>query len=435
MKKFAKGRQTQILICTFLLALLISAAILLPYGTITKVIISAFVIAAPLVIMHPGWYLSLFLILRSSLDLLAKQKIFGEMNIAAISTVALILLTLSILMKKDVIAQIRQNRFLMQANKLFALFLLVSLFSFMNTQSFLLSSADYLRMVSVIVLFNYAFLFFSGKDNFKKLFLLIILSAMLPLLVGGYQYLFHAGIQETPGLNRIYGTFLHPNVFAQYLVIIFLAALYFISAYKHRLSGKTALLCFLALVAFELYHTYSRGSWIALSLCFILFSLSFKMSKKIVLYFLLGIVLIFLFAAIQDRFWDVFHAQPYKTSSCQWRGAAWNSTIAEIKKHPIIGSGLGMYEQNFTFAAHNDYLRFTYETGILGLVFYLLFLFYLLFRSLKANFVAQSVDNQKRYIMAVCLIAALLIMSLASNMVRSTVVLIYLFCILGGLLG
>ena len=63
-------------------------------------------------------------------------------------------------------------------------------------------------------------------------------------------------------------------------------------------------------------------------------------------------------------------------NSANWRIAQWSFLIDAWKQSPILGYGLGTskyisYYQNY---AHNDYLRFLAEGGIIGLIGFLVFL-------------------------------------------------------------
>jgi O-antigen ligase len=416
-------------------ALIVSLSLLSADAVIIKTIISIACVVAIFVVMYPKIYFILFLILRPSMHLIADQQIVMNINIASITTVFLILVGSLTLLGEDNLKKITGNRVLVKANKIFLCFLLISSVSMINTKDFLVSFTDLLRLVSIMVIFNYSFVHFCGKEKFKPLFLIILLSAFLPLYLGFTQYLFKTGNMETANFNRIYGTFVHPNTFAQYLSVFFLLVLCFLKMYKTNTALKVVLSAFLILSAFEIYHTYARGVWIALALSLIVFSLSYKGAGKLTFYFLVAVILFAISPNIQKRFEDIKHPGPHQMSSWEWRTIAWNKTKSEIRNHPIIGHGLGMYGKTFPFVAHNDYLRLAYETGILGLSVYLLYLFYLLNKSVKLALASRDDRMKSKYTVILSLIAALLIMSTADNLVRSTAILVYIFSIVGALLG
>jgi hypothetical protein len=72
----------------------------------------------------------------------------------------------------------------------------------------------------------------SDKKNIARFIDLTIISSVIPLTVGAVQYIAGTGNHMTEGLNRINATFVHPNPFAYYLLIIIAAC--FISVYKRE---------------------------------------------------------------------------------------------------------------------------------------------------------------------------------------------------------
>ena len=409
---------------------------LLSDPSLSKVLFSLGLIGAIFLLIYPEAYFIVFILTRSSLDLVAERQVISNINVASVMTALLILVGIIVLLKKDNLSKISTDTFLLNINKIFLLFLLVSLFSLMNTASFTTSMVDWLRLVSIFVIFNYAYLYFSEEDNFRVLACLVVLSSIVPLCFGFYQFLFKIGNTYTFGFNRIYGTFLHPNVFGQYLLTVFFLVLYFISSDKANRIIRLGLCALILLITFEIYHTFYRGVWIALFVSLIFYGLSYRKLFNRVLYVAVVALLIGLaYGNIMERFMDIKHSSPYHMSSWEWRVMVWNKTVSSVKEHAIIGHGLGMYEQKFHFMAHNDYLRLGYEIGLLGLIFYLYFLCYILFKSLRNALFTEDTYEKKRNMIIVCVLVALLIMSVADNLARSTVILIYMFCVLGGLLG
>lgn len=416
--------------------LIAAYSILFSNITIIKIGIPMLCVLFAFTLVYPKIYFILFIILRPCLDLFADRQIIGYFNSASIATILLIIIGGMMLVKEDNLLKIKANKILYNSDKLFLLFLVTCIFSFLNSRYLLISFTNMARMFSVLIIVNYVFVYFS-KERIKNLLLILFLSSIIPLYFGLSQYLFNTGNQATPGYNRIFGTFVHPNVYAQYLIVIILALLYFLNTYKIRRIFRLVLYLFFFLLLFEINQTYARGAWIALVMSFMLFSLlSYKITKKFLFFLLVGFVLFINFPNIQDRFMDIGHSGPDQImSSWDWRIMVWNQTENEIRNHPIIGNGLGMYEKSFAFMAHNDYLRLTYETGVLGIGTYLLFLFYIFTQSIRLALISKVGHVKSRYAVISVLIMALLVMSIADNLARSTVVLLYIFCMIGVLIG
>ena len=409
---------------------------LLSDPSLSKILFSLGLIGAIFVVIYPQVYFIFFILMRSSVDLMATHQVIVNINVASVITILLVFIGIMVLFKNDNLAKIKSDTFLLNINRIFLLFLLVSLFSLINTGNLVISFTAWFRLLSIIVIFNYAYLYFSGEDNFRFLTYLVLISSILPLCFGFYQFLFEVGNLRTFGFNRIYGTFLHPNVFGQYLLIVFFLVLYFISSDKANRIIRLGLCVLILLITYEIYHTFSRGVWIALFVSLISYGLSYRKLFNRVLYVAVVALLIGMaYGNIKARFMDIKYSNPYHMSSWEWRVMVWNKTVSSVKEHAIIGHGLGMYEQKFHFMAHNDHLRLGYEIGLLGLIFYLYFLCYILFKSLRNALFTEDTYEKKRNMISVCLLVALLIMSVADNLARSTVILIYMFCVLGGLLG
>jgi putative inorganic carbon (HCO3(-)) transporter len=96
-----------------------------------------------------------------------------------------------------------------------------------------------------------------------------------------------------------------------------------------------------------------------------------------------------------------------------------------IHEKPILGHGLAMVQTKFGVLTHNDYLRLLAETGILGLLAYLLLMLRLLgttwrdFRRTRS----ELVSGLQVGLMA--LIVGFLFREFADNTLRNTVVMIY----------
>jgi len=404
--------------------------------TLNRIVLAIGLIGAIFVVIYPQVYFIFFILMRSSFDSMATHQLIGNINAASVFTILLIFIGIIILFKKDNLAKIKDDTFLLNINKVFLLLLFVSLFSLINTGNFIISFTNWFRLASVIVIFNYAYLYFSGEDKFRFLTYLVLLSSVLPLCFGFYQFLFKAGNLGTPGFNRIYGTFVHPNVFGQYLLIVFFLVFYFISNHRGNRVFWIGSYLVLFLITIEIYYTFARGVWIALFVSLILYILCYRgLGKKFFYLLALALLISLVYGNFQERFVDISHSSSRNMSSWHWRVMVWSKTVSSIKEHPIIGHGLGMYRQKFYFAAHNDYLRIAYEIGILGLIFYLFFLYYILFKSIKNRLSAEETYENRKNSIVICLLVALLIMSTTDNLARSTVILLYMFCVLGGLLG
>jgi O-antigen ligase len=387
----------------------------------------------PLVIAMPWLYFVFFIIARPAMDLAGLFKISGGLNLASMATLLFIFICGRMLLSRETLAAIGQNRFLYVFNILFSLFALTSLCSFWNTRDAMASFSDFIRMVSILIAVNYAVVYF--KNKIVRFFLYIIASAILPLAFGLQQAVFKTGLSDL-GFNRIFGTFLHPNALAQYLVLIITVIMYLLTTFNLRFLLKLALCAAAAVSAAELLLTFTRGAWIGLSSTFILYALIKTKPATKIKFIMIGIIIAALvFPVVQKRFADLNETSPGQLSSWQWRLQQWGNTIQSINEHPAFGHGIGMYEKNYRIMAHNDYIRIAYETGYAGLGLYILLFLFILFTAFRKLLTARSSKEINSYKAGLCLILNLLLMSFADNLARSTVIMVYFLITAGCLIG
>lgn len=183
--------------------------------------------------------------------------------------------------------------------------------------------------------------------------------------------------------RRMYSTLENPNLFGAYLLMIISILTAFTlreRAVKKRTVFAVILLSFLLCLAL----TYSRGAWV--SLAAIVLGLTLFYDKRFGLLFLLvPVVLAFYHGQVVERFLSLFSGED---TSVDLRFALWESTMAMIEEHPLLGVGWGAYflaypDYNFfiqeegvlIFHAHNMYLNMLAEVGIPGGMAFLLAFF------------------------------------------------------------
>ena len=91
----------------------------------------------------------------------------------------------------------------------------------------------------------------------------MLLSSVIPLALGFYQFFTDTGNHETAGLNRIKGTFTHPSPYASYLVQLVPLAARVLSS--HELPARPRrLVGLIPVMVFSIYATQTRVAWIGL---------------------------------------------------------------------------------------------------------------------------------------------------------------------------
>lgn len=183
--------------------------------------------------------------------------------------------------------------------------------------------------------------------------------------------------------RRMYSTLENPNLFGAYLLMI-ISILTAFTLRERAVKKKTVFAVILLSLLLCLALTYSRGAWV--SLAAIVLGLTLFYDKRFGLLFLLvPVVLAFYHGQVVERFLSLFSGED---TSVDLRFALWESTMAMIEEHPLLGVGWGAYflaypDYNFfiqeegvlIFHAHNMYLNMLAEVGIPGGMSFLLAFF------------------------------------------------------------
>jgi O-antigen ligase len=248
------------------------------------------------------------------------------------------------------------------------------------------------------------------------------LYGMFEFFSGHRQILY---LENSSWVSSVTGTFVNSNFFAGYLqMVIPLSVGYLLSreairdgrfmGWRNRLAaldGKTLLIGFGVIVMIlGLLFSASRMGIVSLLLSFSLMSLLFRdsrrgqqLSKTSVLIFTLA----FLWAAWIGL--DVVIGRFFRVSEdFKWRWTVWVNTFQIFKDFPLLGSGLGTFEQvfpryqsfyRFGIADHaeNDFLQMASETGLIG-VGLLSTLFVFLFYRAVSGIRSLSHRQPQRYI-------------------------------------
>jgi O-antigen ligase len=316
---------------------------------------------------------------------------------------------------------------------------------------------EWIRLATVLVAFLWAAWCVRTPQRLRRLVAVVLASAAYPIasallhLVSGQTH------NRAGGFDSVDGTFVHPNYFASYLTIVMVLAV--VALLESRsLAVRTALSVLLAGGLVCLFFTYTRTAWIAFAAALLVVTVLRYRRLAAVGAVALVLVALAVPAATQraeSRFADLSSASPtYRTNSWGWRKEQWRSMVPYGLERPATGRGFGSYfrdtvavfglsnrdfatrpadpTQQLGFGAHNDYVKALVETGVVGLVLWVLVLTGLV--SVAAR--ARSAPGAEPYATAmVGVTMALAGMSLADNVEASAASIIYAFVMCGALAG
>ncbi len=191
------------------------------------------------------------------------------------------------------------------------------------------------------------------------------------------EYAFGRSYLET---GRIFATFISPDLFSGFLIIIGVAVALPANRYR-SMPAQTLRIVTVLLAIACLVLARSLGAWLSLIATVVLLTQlpiprikehgSFWQCCSIPLA-LLGVLLLF----VIDSRWSVLSdlSHPHNPIAQRWR--YWQSAITMWQANPIIGVGLGGFgtlygayrlpDASDTLYAHNSYLQLAAETGLMG---------------------------------------------------------------------
>ena len=219
-----------------------------------------------------------------------------------------------------------------------------------------------------------------------------IISALAVSVYGIFQYFFDATLKSAWIDHDMFGniagraisTLENPNMLGEYLILVMPIAIAMWLSSKGQ--KKKAIFCTLFFMAACLILTWSRGAWIGFLLAFIILLL---MWNRRAVWIIVGGVIAVPFATlvlpaeIVNRITSIGNMADSSTS---YRVGIWRGAMHMIKDHLLTGIGIGekawgKVYPDYTLPgiekaphSHNLFMQITLETGIFGIIVFLLVL-------------------------------------------------------------
>ena len=237
----------------------------------------------------------------------------------------------------------------------------------------------------------------------------------------GHRHILFLDVSSS--ISSVSGTFINPNYFAGYLLMIIPLATGFLLSrlaiqadhfadWRQILSsmeGKNLLIGFgIILMILGLFFSASRMGIISLLLSFSLLAILFRdrqkgkwFSKTPIL--VVGLALLWAAWIGVDTVISRFFTAP---ESLKMRWMIWGDTFEIFKDFPFLGSGLGTFAQIFPMYrsfhmqglvthADNDFLQLASETGLIGIGILFFLLINLLYKTYQRIIAFSSTQPQK----------------------------------------
>lgn len=301
--------------------------------------------------------------------------------------------------------------------------------------------------IRIFDLFVVGFMAYASVERYRDyrfLLMAIFLSSLIPIAFGLYQFLFGIGLaDENVSAARIFGTFSHPNVFSLYLFTVAAVASIYFLVYARQDKVRVLTGLYLGLVLFVLLLTYARIAWVSLFVFAFLVAL-WRYRILLLPLILFPLVLMAFVPAVQERVNETFHPTP--DSSFVWRQNLWHDMLLKTRldDSELLGSGLDTFrvsaaalrgERFGSNEAHNDFVKFYVDGGLVGLTVFILYLLVFSFPAFQVRRLTPSHSLKNMATLLLLLILTLVIASLSDNVFKNTPVQWILAIVTGGFLA
>jgi O-antigen ligase len=240
----------------------------------------------------------------------------------------------------------------------------------------------YLGMLSYFAIFIIAIYTVRSNEDFNKAIRLVVWSSVIPTLYSFVDIVLHMRDSSF----RLQSTFAHPNIQAFYLTLMLVLCLYMLKSPLStiRPQGRVVICCYMPVLLGQLLLTQTRSAWLACFLVFVLYALLFE--RKYLLYLLLLPLAAVCIPSLFDRLMDLGQGNEVgryaRLNSFAWRLTLWESAIGWMEPLRLVyGYGLGGFEHfsqsffekagNVKWDAHNVYVQFLFDMGVVGVMCYL----------------------------------------------------------------
>lgn len=242
----------------------------------------------------------------------------------------------------------------------------------------------YLTWLSNFSIFISAFYVVRSIDDFRYCIRLILWSSVAPAAYALYEIATAFGSDWAA--FRLHSTFTHANIYAFYLMLVLCLGFYLIKSQVATASAASniTLTLYLFILLGMLVLTQTRSAWFVSIAIFALYGWLFQ--RRYLFYLVLIFLAGLLVPAVRERLLDLSDAREFghqaKLNSFAWRLALWGAALEWMEpQRYLLGYGIGSFRENtvtffsrsagLKWDAHNVYVQWFFDVGLLGLAAYL----------------------------------------------------------------
>ncbi len=315
------------------------------------------------------------------------------------------------------------------------LMLYFSLMSLFYTPSYSDSIGQILKMLGAIGIYILIFNALKTDEDARKILWAYVLGSIAPMLFGYYQYVTGTGhawggeyyigkrIDSFLGIWNEYGMFLSITIVAATMLLL-------------QESSRIRRLFIIGIIGSLLLSSIlalNRGSWVSLSMGFIVASFFYRDKIKIKWLVFASLIIVLAFGGvIYERFSALHQLSSAGRTQDTFMGriAAWMELLPIALEKPFFGHGIGAIVKvtqkyfNTALIPHNDYIRLCVEIGFIGVSIYIFFLVSELFRCVRN--VRRNENWKINYPMFVAMVYFVIISSVQNILQSATVLPMFL---------
>ncbi|HVE45825.1 MAG TPA: O-antigen ligase family protein [Acidimicrobiales bacterium] len=269
-------------------------------------------------------------------------------------------------------------------------------------------------------------------DRLPGLLVATFASMIVPAFTAALQL--QGNVPEVPlygpalDVGRIQGTFVHPNVFAAYLTMLFPVA---VALLPHvRRFVRVGIVTVAGASGFLLFFTYARGAWAAAFVGVML--IGWLQDRRLIWLVIAGTAVVLLAVpSAASRLADLGGDSGSvigDPDSLSWRIQYWQDVLPFTSDGPITGIGLNVVERRtaYKLPPHNVFVQAVVETGAAGLLALVAFFLAVTFELRRALRALPAGINRGVVVGAAAAFAAFVVQCSSENLLAQPVVQWYL---------